>query len=85
MRRGAARLLAPKALARAFSCELGIPMRATLLLLAILALGATLPAAEATHGPECPKIVWYERCPWPGGVGELCVNFEEHKVCFGPI
>lgn len=61
-------------------------MRAGLLVLALVALiFVAPPAAEATH--DCPdaKVVARDACPWPGGVGELCVVQKAYDACFGPI
>lgn len=62
-------------------------MKATLLLLGMTALLIFAPVVgPAAATPECDaKLVKYEKCPWPGGVGEFCVRHEEVRVCFGPI
>lgn len=58
-------------------------MRALAILVLALALTTLIPTAAEAQ--PCDKIVTYDRCPWPGGVGEACVNGKIVKVCFGPI
>lgn len=61
-------------------------MKTVLLVLALVALAVAVPpAAEADHDCSDAKIVARYVCPWPGGVGELCVAQQGYDVCFGPI
>ena len=63
-------------------------MHRTILILLAVAAFVAVPAVASADAPldgDCPKLVGYERCPWPGGAGEFCVGGSEYKVCFGPI